>query len=70
MHRTQSLDTLFHYSLNCWCLVVTYAIAIVICVLFEAPLRALLNQLLAHVVTKIAKKSKITKPIMGEKKNA
>lgn len=54
MHTTQHVDTFYHLSLNVCSILITYLLSTVVCVLFEAPLRAFLNHLLTFVISKVA----------------
>lgn len=48
----------FHISLNFICIAATYAVALVICVLFEAPIRAALNTLLTKAIKRASPNGK------------
>lgn len=49
---THHTSNLYLVALNMFCIVATYAVATVVCVLFEAPIRGALNALLAHLMAK------------------
>lgn len=52
------LDNRYQLSLNILCILSTYLASIVMCVLFEAPVRAALNHILAYAIKKMAPKQK------------
>lgn len=56
--HTQYLDNQYQAALNLITIVTTYLVSIVVCVLFEAPMRAGLNHLLAVATSKIAMNKK------------
>jgi len=59
-HRGRYLDNESLTSLNIISIVGTYLVSIVMCVLFEAPIRAALNHLVVYAMAKLTSKHKAT----------
>jgi peptidoglycan/LPS O-acetylase OafA/YrhL len=64
-----SVSLQFHLALNALCIVSTYLVSVLVCVLFEAPIRGALNTILTLAVTRSAlaaaankKESRISAP--------
>ena len=57
-HRSLYIDNESLTWLNLVSIVGTYSVSIVLCVLFEAPIRAALNQLVVNASSKLSKKPK------------
>uniref|UniRef100_A0A6G1SNQ9 Nose resistant to fluoxetine protein 6 n=1 Tax=Aceria tosichella TaxID=561515 RepID=A0A6G1SNQ9_9ACAR len=54
-----------HIALNCLCILATYLVATILCVLFEAPIRGALNIILTLAIKKAVSASKKSRPING-----
>lgn len=58
--HTQSIDDKVLFVLNLSSIVVSYIVAIVVCILFEAPSRGILNLVLAQIMRKLTNQSRRT----------
>lgn len=48
----------YHFAMNLICIVATYVVSVIVCVLFEAPIRGALNSILTLVMDKYVSKQK------------
>lgn len=55
--HAQYLDNKYHLAMNILSIFLTYIVAIAVCVLFEAPMRAALNHLLKYAFSKVTTRS-------------